>query len=280
MRLPDVLAQCHHQHAIRAHPDRGRERRVEAKSAVGVVGAADAHRGEEQGDGGGSQSVRGQDSRGARDDHRIPGPVRQRAVAVLDEDRYSATRDLGGGDTDRLDESAADVVADAAPRDRANHQLLEGLGVEQSVEPLWRLPLAKRLGGSSEAEQFSRQAQHVARRERKDLLDPHSLPEFDESVAAIPVEFGGGREEASVNRTNRGSAEDVERDRMSEPLRKFVQQVVDHSRLIGAPRASTGEDQRALRARTTVEPGRGPRFSQLARRILRSGYRSGCARPP
>ena len=103
-----------------------------------------------------AKACAGQDSRGARDDHRIPGPVRQLAVAVLDEDRHPAARDLGGGDADRFDESAADVVADAAPRDRANHQLLEGLGVEQPVEPLWRFPLAKCLGGASDAEQFSR----------------------------------------------------------------------------------------------------------------------------
>ena len=42
------------------------------------------------------------------------------------------------------------------------------------------------------------------------FFDPHSLPELDELAAATSVEFGSGREEAGVNGSDRGSAEDVE----------------------------------------------------------------------
>ena len=59
------------------------------------------------------------------------------------EDDGPAGGDLGGGDADRVDASAADVAADAAPGDRLQHEALEGLGVEQAVEAIRTLAFAQ-----------------------------------------------------------------------------------------------------------------------------------------
>ena len=75
VRLPGLLAQCDHEHAIGAEPQRGRERGVEAQPAVGEVAAADADRRKQHRNRRGRERVMGREPRRAREDGRVTGPA-------------------------------------------------------------------------------------------------------------------------------------------------------------------------------------------------------------
>ena len=154
------------------------------------------------------------------------------------EDDGAAGRDLGRRDADRVDLAAADVAADAAPRDRLQDEALEGLGVEQTVEPVGALPVAKKLGHSFHTEHALRQPQEIPGREAKDLVDLQVLPDSSEAAAAGFRLVGGRRQEAGVDCAHRRPADDVEIGLDTGSPRQNVEDEAQDSGFVGASSSS------------------------------------------
>jgi hypothetical protein len=125
-----------HEQPLAAEAQGRRERRVDAEAAVEVVALADAHRGEEERDGGRGAYVERGEFGGLRAGVRVELPgvrVRKRA---FHEDVDAAGAHLRARDTERAGRAAVQVGAQVVPGDALRDEALEGGDVYEAADHL------------------------------------------------------------------------------------------------------------------------------------------------
>ena len=241
---------------------------------------ADPHCREEDRDRRRRERVERCEARRARDHARVVRPGCLVRPALLHEHDGPPGRDLGGRDADGLEPVRLQVAADLAPRDRAHHDALEVLAVQEAVEAIRRCVAAERGRRAQQAEHAARQAKHLAHRRAEELLQRQALPHAREQGPALLAQVRRRRDEAGVDGADRGPTHDVDARRVPEPVRQRLEQEAQHAGLVGAAGAAAREHERAPRpSRLRVEQrGGGHRGSLSVRAAGGPGALRGPAR--
>ena len=130
-----LVAQADHQHLVCPQPQRRRQWRVLAQTAVAEKSIAHRHRGKQHRQRGRCQRVLAGHGHELRAHEGILAPPAQRSAGALDEHHALARADVRGGDRQRLEQPAPVVLGRSGPGDQPAHDAFELAGVHDPAQP-------------------------------------------------------------------------------------------------------------------------------------------------